>query len=77
MQSYNIETDWSQANDATQIYIYINTKGEARRRDRVGFGWICVGIQDGSQHRPSNLIGLIFRRGNDSSCRTLIGKLKK
>lgn len=29
-----------------------------------------------SQHRPSNLIGLIFRRGNDSSGRTLIGKLK-
>lgn len=35
-QSYNVETDWRTGKRYDTEYVYINTKGEARRRDRVG-----------------------------------------
>lgn len=84
-QSYNVETDWRTGKRYDTEYVYINTKGEARRRDRVGLALkytvdrmnhLKSAREFCSQHRPSKLIGLIFRRGNDSSGRTLIGKLK-
>lgn len=67
------------------IYIYKYKRSKERRQSWIG---VCVGIHAGgshesfekrefcSQRRPSKLIGLIFRRGSDSSGRTLIGKLK-